>query len=240
MKFYETLNRLGWLNPNYQQSRGGTMTKRTKQERLAAARVIGTGTSRSATQSGVPSMDSCNVVGSELSVDPSFTFPPVSFMRTKSEIPAKTPTKTYPSFGIESTPCCGMHTVNGFQYDPDPDPVDFIIGLHHSYAHNMEHNSVITQEVKDCVLEKRAPRIICVKKPTTIPGMLVFTWNSTAYVHSAKKIQSFIVENHLGECFFTGWVINPNSGHRIQAMTWCINGPEYHKFIQTNIPCSEG
>lgn len=164
---------------------------------------------------------------------------------SQSETPSgsnsKRERRTY-SYTINTTQCCGMHTLSGFQQGDNPDCIDVILSINKTY---------ITQ--LDCHRQTRAARRKYEEAYYAIPeagrknlwvgptaftgalhiaGMIVFTWNHPQYDKAAKKLSDFIVKNGLGSCSFSGKVFNPNSTNRIEAMTWLVNQVGYTTFIE--------
>lgn len=149
-----------------------------------------------------------------------------------------------PEFYIYGTKCCGQHVLSGWQQYRDPDPETYLLGILACYKRNAARNERIQRE-NDAASQRywassdearrkpmQHPHPHPENTPGHIAGMLVMTWNDSAYLSGAKRFQEFIKSRGLGECMITGTVRNPNSGHDIQCMVWNVDAQGWKKFIE--------
>jgi len=119
----------------------------------------------------------------------------------------------------------------------------FVATVERCYRGNRETNEMIRTENETAYAEWFAgprktpfayPHPGFVPKPTSRPGMLLFTWNSPTYEKGAKSLAEQIKAAGLGVCTITPDTVNPNSGNKIAAMIWNIDIEAYDTYVEAN------
>lgn len=156
----------------------------------------------------------------------------------------KKKTRDISTFNIIGTQCCGLHSLSGFQYKKEWDPIEVILGVQKTYKKNLasalkvsEANVAAERAIYALpegqqIGQPQYPYPNHIAGPKHIAGMLLFTWNHEMYHESAKKVAKFIEENSLGKCTFTEPAYNPNSHNTIRAMVWSVDRHGYAAFIE--------